>query len=446
MNDLTCGKESRQIFFFAFPMLIGNILQQMYNVIDSIIVGRFLGKEALAAVGASQPVVFSLISMIIGIATGCTIIIAQYFGARDMKSVSRTIDTMNIFLFFASIIMSVVGIIFSENIFRLISLPPEVIPQAKVYLQIFLTGTIFMFGFQSTSAILRGLGDSKTPLIFLAVSVIANIFLDLLFVVVFKWGIAGAAWATVLAEAGAVFSLVGYLNRNHKIIRFSFFNLEFDKSIFIKSIKIGLPTGFQQTFIAMGMMALFKIINHLGTDVAAAYSAACRIDSLAGLPATNFSAALSSFVGQNIGANKYQRVKTGLRSTLVMTSIISVMVSALLFFFPETVMHFFSTDPGVIAAGKYYLQIVAPFYILFSTMFVFAGVLRGAGDTLIPMFITLISLWLIRLPLAWTFLGTFHEQGIWWAIPIAWFMGTLSLYFYYLSGRWKKISVISNKL
>ena len=221
MHDLTSGRPASLILRFATPMLLGNVFQQLYNVTDSIIVGKFLGKEALAAVGASFPLIFMLVSFIIGIASGSTIIIAQYFGAKDMVKVRRSIDTMYIFLFFASLLVGILGIVFSEPIFRLIRLPEEVIPQAALYMQVYFTGILFFFGFNGTSAVLRGLGDSKTPLYFLIISTLTNIVFDLLFVVVFGWGIAGAALATVLSQAGAFVTLIVYLNRKHLLINLS---------------------------------------------------------------------------------------------------------------------------------------------------------------------------------------------------------------------------------
>lgn len=200
MKDLTIGKESKLIFQFAAPMLLGNVFQQMYNIVDSIIIGNYIGKEALAAVGASFPIIFALISMVIGFATGATIIIAQYFGAKKLDKVKKTIDTLYIVLFFASIILSAIGIIFSEDIFRLIQLPEEVVPEATLYMKIYISGLVFFFGFNGTAAILRGLGDSKTPLYFLIISTIANIGLDLFFVIVLNWGIAGVAFATVISQ------------------------------------------------------------------------------------------------------------------------------------------------------------------------------------------------------------------------------------------------------
>ncbi len=442
MKDLTTGKEGSLILKFALPMLLGNVFQQLYNIVDSIIVGNFIGKEALAAVGASFPIIFAFLSLIIGIVSGSTIIISQYFGAKDIEKVKRTIDTLFIFLFFASIVISIIGIIFSEDIFRLLKLPEEIIPQATTYFNIFIGGVIVSFGFNGTSAILRGLGDSKTPLYFLIVSTFFNIGFDLLFVLVFKWGIAGVAIATVLAQGGAFLTAIIYLNRNHKIIRFSFTKLVFDKDIFKKSIRIGLPTGIQQTFVAIGMTALIGIVNTFGTNVIAAYSVVMRISSLASLPAMNFAAALSTFVGQNIGAKKIERVRSGFISTLKMSSLVSITVSAFVLLGSGFLMNLFTNDAEVIRIGKEYLMIVGAFYVIFSAMFSISGVMRGAGDTLIPMFISLIALWIIRIPSAWLLSREFGEIGIWWAMPIGWFTGLILSYIYYLTGNWKKKVVI----
>jgi putative MATE family efflux protein len=445
MRDLTEGNPGKLIFQFATPMLIGNVFQQLYNITDSIIVGRFLGKEALAAVGASFPLIFMLISFIIGIATGSTIVIAQYFGAKDMAKVRRSIDTMYIFLFFASLLIMVLGIAFSGPIFRLIRLPEEIIPQASLYMNVYLTGMVFFFGFNGTSAVLRGLGDSKTPLYFLIISTLTNILFDLLFVVVFKWGIEGAALATVLSQAGAFATLILYLNRKHEIVKLTWRKMFWDKAIFLQSARIGVPTGFQQTFVSLGMLALLRIVNDYGTDTVAAYSVAGRIDGLASLPAMNFGAALSSYTGQNIGANKIKRVREGFVATLRMSSITAVVTSILVMAFRYQLMALFTNDPDVIAIGGRYLLIVGGFYTMFSGMFVIGGVMRGAGDTLIPMFITLFSLWIIRIPFAWLLSHKIGVDGIWWAIPIAWFFGMVFSYIYYRMGKWKSKAVVKYK-
>jgi len=438
MKDLTVGKESKLIFQFTIPMLLGNLFQQLYNVVDSVIVGHFLGKQALAAVGASFPIIFALIALVVGITTGSTVIIAQYYGAKQPEKIRKAIGTMYIFLFWASLCLTLLGINYSEAIFRLIQLPEDIMPQAITYLNVYLGGLIFFFGYNGVSAFLRGMGDSKTPLYFLVISTLLNIVLDLLFILVFKWGIAGAAIATIISQAVAFIAAIWYLNRTSEIMRFSFSELKFDFDIFIKSIRIGLPTGLQQLFVSLGMMALFGIVNTFGTNVIAAYSVAARIETMAIMPAMNFSMAITTFVGQNLGAQKYDRVKIGVLSTLGMSTGLSMVISLIVVVFRDTLMRLFTSDPMVIEAGGTYLLITGLFYMFFNAMFVFNGVMRGAGDTIIPMFITLFSLWVIRIPFAWFLSARIGEIGIWWAIPIAWFIGMSFSGIYYRTGRWKK--------
>lgn len=444
MKDLSYGNEGRLILKFAIPMLLGNVFQQLYNIVDSIVVGKYIGKEALAAVGTSGPIIFLLVSFVIGVTMGFTIVVSQFFGAKQIDNVKKAINTLYIFLFFTSIIVSIIGIMLSGYIFRLIDLDPAIIPDAMLFLNIFLSGLIFLFGYNGTSAILRGLGDSKTPLYFLIGSVVLNIILDLIFVPVLHWGVAGVAIATVISVAVAFISQIVYLNRYHKVVKFSFRDLNFDKEIFIKSIKIGLPTGFQQTFVAAGMVALYWIVNQFGVDANAAYSAAGKIDNFAALPAMSFAVALSTFVGQNMGAQRPDRVKAGLRATLIMTSVISIIISLITVFFGKYLMYMFTNDMVVIDMGADYLRIIGTFYILFSVMFVINGVLRGAGDTLVPMFISLFSLWIIRIPVAWLLAHNpaIGVSGIWWSIPIGWLSGVIFYYMYYRMGYWKKKAVV----
>ncbi|RLD30534.1 MAG: MATE family efflux transporter [Bacteroidetes bacterium] len=444
MKDLTVGKEGKQILNFALPMLAGNVFQQLYNVVDSIIIGKVLGKEALAAVGANFPLIFALISFVVGIAIGATVIIAQYFGAKEMDKVKRTIDTLYIFLFFAAIVITTVGILASKFIFTLISLPEDVIGPAVDYFRIYALGFIFFFGFQGTSAVLRGLGDSLTPLYFLIISTLTNIAFDILFVVGFGWGVKGVALATVIAQAGAFFTIVWYLNKFHNFMDFSPLKMRFDREIFKKSLKIGLPTGVQQTVVSIGFLALYRIVNMFGTPTIAAYSIVSRIDMFAAMPAMNFSSALSTFVGQNIGANKYERVKYGLNATLAMTSVISVIVSAVTIVFAGPLMYLFTNDVEVAEIGRQYIYIVSGFYLVFSTMFILNGVLRGAGDTFFPMIITILALWVIRIPVSYLMSLKLGAEGIWWGIPIAWAFGVMATYTYYKTGRWKLKAVVKH--
>ncbi len=444
MLDFTEGKPWKLLLQFAIPMLIGNVLMQLYNVVDIYIVGNYIGTDALAAVGASSPVLFALVSFIIGIATGCTIIISQYFGAKDIAKVKRAIDTVTIFVLVAAISIMVVGLFLCDPLLRLVKTPNDVFEGARIFLQISLIGILPLFGVNCLSAILRGLGDSKTPLYYMIFSSILNIVLVMIFVPVMGWGIAGAAWATVLAQLITVIAMIVWLNRAHPIIKIAAHRPVFDYGIFRNSVRIGLPNGVQQALVAVGMMALLRIVNRFDSDVLAAYSVASRIDSLASAPAMTFSIAIAAFVGQNVGAQKQYRVSHGLRAAFNMAAIISVIISIVVILFGHIIMQWFATEaePNVIAIGGRYLMIVGAFYIIFSTMFVINGVMRGAGDTLIPMFITLLSLWLVRIPVASILSDHLGPDGIWWSIPIAWSVGALCAFLYYRSGRWKTKGVV----
>ncbi|MBS0010085.1 MAG: MATE family efflux transporter [Bacteroidales bacterium] len=446
MKDMTTGREGRLILQFALPMLAGSLFQQFYNIVDSIVVGNFIGKEALAAVGASFPVIFVLISMIIGLASGVAIVISQYFGAKDYENVRRAIDTMYIVLFFTSVFTTVAGIIFSEEIFILLNLPREVMPMALEYLNIYLLGMIAFFGFNGTSAILRGMGDSKTPLYFLIISTLTNIGLDLLFVIVFKMGIKGVALATVISQSGALVTAVIYLNRYHEIINIRIFGLVFDRKIFSQSVRIGLPTGLQHSFVALGIMAIMGVVNTFGTDVIAAYSVASRLDAIATIPAMIMAQALATFVGQNMGANKSHRVKRGLLSTILLTSIVTIATTAIIITFGDLFMNAFTNDANVIKIGSEYLTIVSLFYLVFAFMFTFNGVMRGAGDTIMPMIFSLVSLWLVRIPFAILLSNSFGETGIWWSFPMSWATGLLMSWIYYLTGIWKKKVIVKPQI
>jgi len=442
LKNLTEGKEGKLILQFAIPMLIGNVFQQLYNVVDSMVVGNYLGKEALSAVGASFPVFFALISLVIGISSGAGIVISQYFGAKRNDRVQQGSDTMFLILFGAAGLVTIPGIIFAEDIFRLIDLPENIIPEAVIYLRINLAGLITAFGYNGVAAVFRSLGDSKTPLYFLIISTIINIFLDLLFVAYFKMGIEGVAYATVISQTGAFLTGVIWLNRTHDFLRINFLKLKFNKIIFIKSVKIGLPSGMQTLFVSLGMVAIFKLVNGFGTDVIAAYSVALRIDSFAIMPAMNFSMALSAFAGQNIGAKKYDRVKRGLRSTLFMSTSVALTISLVVIFFGDVFMGWFTPENVIIGIGHEYLQIVGAFYIVFASMFTIMSVFRGAGDTVVPMFITLIALWGIRIPLSWYLAIDYGELGIWYSIPLGWVFGLIASTAYYFTGRWKRIKVV----
>ncbi|PTN07597.1 MATE family efflux transporter [Mangrovibacterium marinum] len=437
MRDFTEGSEAQLILHFSVPLVLGNIFQNLYNIVDSVIVGNFLGKEALGAVGASFPIIFTLISLVIGVGSGASTVVSQYFGAKDVANVKKTIDTIFIFFLFASIVVTLIGLSLSRSIFLLLQLPAEMLNEAVTYLNIYLSGMFFFFGFAGITSILRGMGDAKTPLWFMVISTILNIVFDLLFIIVFKWGIEGVALATVVSQAFAFFSATWYLNKRHTVINLSIRKYIFDRSIFRSCIRIGLPTGFQQSFVAFGMMAIMGIVNTFGTNAVAAYTAAMRVDSFAKMPALTFSSALSSFVGQNLGAEQEQRARKGLKITIFFSLAYATVISAIIILFGKYIIRIFTPDQGVIDIGQDYLVIVSSFYLLLSIMFTLTGFLRGAGATLIPMLTTIASLYLVRIPLAYFLSDHIGVNGIWWAEPASWLLGMLILIVYYYTGKWK---------
>lgn len=446
MKDLTTGHEGKLILQFAIPMLLGNVFQQMYVLVDRIVVGRFLGEEALAAVGSSMSIIFALVSMIIGIAMAGTIIISQYFGAKDFASVRKSVDTINVFLFTTGIIITFVGILFSKDFLQWINVPTKILPMASIFLKWYFAGIIGLLGYNIVSAYLRGVGDSKNPLYFLIAASIINAVLVFLFIGVFKWGIASAAWATIIAQTSSFIMALIYLRTKAGILQFRLYNLHFDFDILKKAIWIGFPSGVQQTLVAFGMLAMQYFINQYGINVIAAYTTAGIIEMLCIMPAMNFSIALISFTGQNLGAGMIHRVRKGLHATQLWSFTITAIMSTIVLIFSEPIMRLFITNNEVIRIGHQYLMIVAGFYVVFSMMFNFNGVMRGAGDTWIPMLITLISLWLIRIPLAYILSKMWQEKGIFVAIPLSWFIGLILAFLYYRFGKWGKKVLVHQPL
>ncbi|GAB1473115.1 MATE family efflux transporter [Bacteroidota bacterium] len=447
MNDLTQGKEGKQILTFAIPMLIGNVFQQFYNIIDSVVVGKYVGSVALAAVGASFPILFTLSALVGGITIGGSVLISQYFGAKNYEKIKVTSDTLQIFLLVSSFILSILFFAISRPLFKFLSIPDEVLPDAVRYFDIvILTTTIPMFALFGMSAILRGVGNSKTPVFFVVISLIINIILDLVFVLVFDWGVDGVAWATAIASILSWVALWYHLNKKENtMIRFNlnYKKWQFDWENFRLSLRIGLPSGIQQTLVGLGSMALLSIVSPYGVATLAAYTAAGRVDMFVSMPAMNLAAALSSFVGQNLGAERFDRIRNGLWATLKYSTIICIVLSLVVVVFGEEIMNMFTEQNSehyseIIAIGKEYLLIVTSFYIVFTTMFVLNGVTRGAGATLVPMLITTLSLWVIRIPLAYLLSHYFGSTGIWWSIPIGWLAGCVGAILYYNSGLWKK--------
>lgn len=437
-TDLTEGKVWKVIVRFALPLLVGNLLQQFYNITDSIIVGQFLGKEALAAVSASFFIYYFIISLVIGVGSGTTVVISQLFGAKQYQKVQLAFSSFFIFMLVGGIILSIAGIIFAEPVFRLTNTPEEVIPQAVAYFRIYIGGTFLFVTFNSIISILRGVGESVRPMLFILITTVLNIAFDLLFILVFKWGIEGAARATVVSQGIGMCIALAYVNNTHPLLSIKKQDMLFDWKLFKESLKIGLPTSVQQCAIALGLIALLEIVNSFGTNTLTAYGAAGKIDTIITQAILTLSGALAAFCGQNIGAGRLDRVKKGVQFTMYTNIALGLLTFAAVYLFGNEMMRIFTKDIDVVAIGKEYLLIIGGFFIVHGALNVYNGALRGAGDTLFPMITSLVCLWLIRIPLAYYLSSWLGRNGIWWAIGISITIGLIVTFVYYKIGFWKR--------
>ena len=442
-HDLTQGAVWKVILTFAFPLLVGNLIQQVYNLTDSVIVGSFLGKEALAAVSASFFIYYFIISFVIGIGSGITVIVSQYFGARQYDKVQRAFSSFCGFTLIAGIFLSVSGIVFTEDFFRLTRTPEEVIPQAVRYFRIYAGGTVLFITFHSMSSVLRSMGDSARPMIFVLITAVLNILFDLLFIIGFGWEIEGAALATVAAQGVGVCIVLAYIHRRHPLLSIRRKDWGFDGKLFMQGLRIGIPTSIQQVSIAIGLVALLGIVNRFGTDTLTAYGAAGKVDSFITQALLTVSSALAAFCGQNIGAQRWDRVRSGVHFALTFNLLFCGTVFVAVYFFGKEMMRAFTHDADVIAIGYEYLLILGSFLAVHGALGIFNGAMRGAGDTLFAMVTGIVTFWLIRIPLAYGLSHAWGRVGIWWAIVLSISLGFVATYIYYHTGRWKKRRVIS---
>ena len=434
---MTRGEVWKVISRFALPLLIGNLLQQLYNVTDSVIVGQFLGKEALAAVSASFFIYYFIISLVIGIGSGTTVVISQFYGAKRFDELQKAFSSFFIFMLVAGVLLSIIGIIFAEPMFRLTNTPEEVIPQAVLYFRIYVGGTFLFVTFNSIISILRGVGESVRPMLFILLTTVLNVILDLVFIAVFHWGIEGAARATVIAQGIGMCVALAYINNTHPLLSIKKKDLVFDTSLFKEGLRIGLPTSVQQCAISLGLIALLGIVNSFGTETLTAYGAAGKIDTIIIQAVLTLSGVLAAFCGQNIGARRLDRVREGVRFAMLVNVVLGLATFTAIYFFGDTMMLAFTNDPEVIAIGQEYLLIIGGFFIVHGGLNVFNGALRGAGDTLFTMVVSLTCLWLIRIPLAYWFSSIWGRVGIWWAIGASLCIGLAVTYIYYRLGFWK---------
>ena len=443
MKDLTQGREIKILLLFTLPLLLGNVCQQLYSTVDSIIVGNFAGEAALTSVGISFPVIFLITALVMGITMGSTILIAQYYGAKNMDAVRLAISTTLKFMLVGGLVVTVLSVTLSPLILRLIRVPEEIFDSATSYLRLFFLGLVFNFGYNGIGAICRGLGDSKTPLVLIVIATFINIFLDLLFVAVFQWGAAGAAVATVIAQAFSFIVGLWFLKSKYQLVEYNCFKWKWDKELFLTSIKIGLPIGIQQMLISIGAMVVTGLVNGFGMVTATTYTVASRIDSFAMMPALNISQATSAFVGQNIAVGRLDRVKKGFHASLIINLSFAFLITGVILLFGDKLMALFGVSQEVIAGGIVYFQIIASFYFVFAVMQSCNGVVQGAGQTVIPLCVSILSLWVVRVPVAAILSSCLQSPvGIWWAIPIGWSLGAAFNVGYYLTGRWKKAALV----
>ena len=388
VKNLTEGRPLNLLFFFALPMVAGNLFQQLYNMVDTAVVGKFVGEDAVAAVGSSFPIVFLSVAVASGLSMGCTVVVSQLFGAGRIHEMKTTISTAIISLGVLGLLIMGLGTLLAGPLLQLLGTDPDIMADSRTYLQIYFGGAVFLFLYNTLNGIYNAQGDSKTPLIFLMISSLTNIVLDLLFVIRFGMGVAGVAWATLIAQGlCAVASLLVLLRRMRRMpcepekqgVKLPLFHIVAVKRI----AQIGLPSMLQQSLVSLSMMMMQGLVNSFGKVLVAGYTAATKIDSLAMLPNMNISNAMSSFTAQNIGAGKYERVKEGLKACLLMVAVFSLLITVIIFLFGNQLLSLF-LDPGdasgAMGYGLAYMHTVSLFYILMGLLFVPNGMLRGAGD------------------------------------------------------------------
>ena len=441
MIDFTSGNPMKQIFSFALPMLVGNLLQQLYSMADTIVVGRFVSGTALAAVGSSNSIIQFLVSILVGLTVGASVVISQFYGAKKDAELKQTVSTSIVFLAVFSIVVTIGGVIGAGPLLRFLGVDDIIFEDARMYLMIIMAGVTFPVYFNMYMAYMRALGDSKSPLYILLFSTTLNIGLDVWFVAGFGWGVAGAAIATIASQALAMVFCIWVAVRKIEQLRVN--KITFDKTIFKLILNYGVPTSIQLSITSLASMTIMRLVNSFGAIVVAGFSAGLRVENFALMPLSNIFTAISTFVGQNMGADKEDRAREGLWAGVKLMLIIGVITSVLLLIFGRFFMAQFVNEGDVNAAaiineGTVYLSIISLFYVLFGIFFAFNGFFRGVGDAVVVMVLTIVSL-CIRTASA-HFLAANFGMGISsvaWSIPIGWGLCAVFAFFYYKMGWWK---------
>ena len=436
-KDMTTGREWKQILGFTLPLIGGNLLQQVYSLTDTLIVGNFAGQNALAAVGTSSPITFLLLALAMGMTNGVGVAAAQMFGAKDEKGFRRNLSTACFTLLGAAVLITLFGVLSSRFFLEdLLRADETILSDAILYLRIYCIGLVFQFAYNGFAAILRSIGDSRSTMYFLLISTVLNIVLDLIFVR--YWTVAGVAWATVIAQGVSALVAGIYLFRRVSVARFQRGEFVFDKGMFTLSLRLGIPTSVQQCSVGLGMVLMQRLINSFGVDTISAVTAAMKLESFAMVPIMMFYMGLSNFVGQNMGAGKIDRVKRGYRQTLVMALITCGLIVLLILLVGPLCIGLFNMNEAANAIGVEYLKTMAIFFLVFCVMYITNGVLQGSGDVMYPTIASMTSLTVRVITANIMALSTFiGYRSVFWSIPVGWVLGTAVVVIRYFSGKWK---------
>ena len=437
IKDMTIGKPSKILIAFAIPMMLGNIFQQAYSIIDSIIVGNFVGSSALASVGATYPITFVLITIANGASIGCAVIISQYFGSQNISKMKTAIYTSLISITVLGLILTLIGIILNKAFLNLLATPRDIFDDSYDYLHIYFLGIIFLFVYNICNSVFNALGNAKLPLYFLIFSSILNVFLDLLFVIKFNLAVKGVAYATFLSQGIAcIFSFI-YLLKELKVFKniekSNFFDFKTLKSI----SKVALPSMLQQSIVSFGNLLLQSLVNSYGTVVIAGFSIATKIDSIIILPMVSLSNAISTFAGQNIGAKKINRVREGYKTSIIIILIFCIITSSIIFLFGNNITSLFSRNEDIINISIQYLKIVSSFYFFMGLMVITNGVLRANKDMKFFLLSTTIN-FSTRVIFAYILSFIVTQKFIWFSIPLGWLFASTTSILRYKSDKWLK--------
>ncbi|KAB1440148.1 MATE family efflux transporter [Candidatus Galacturonibacter soehngenii] len=443
-NDMTVGNPRSLILKFAIPLIIGNIFQQFYNVVDSAVVGRFIGVNALAAVGATGSVVFLIMGVVMGMTSGFSVLIAQSFGAKDEKRVRHFTVMSGYLSVIITIVLTVGTLLGIDSILRLMKTPDDIFADSSLYIKIIFAGIGITMLYNMLSAILRAIGDSKTPLIFLAIASVINVVLDLLFVVVFKMGVEGVAYATVIAQAVSAILCLVYMIKKYPILRIGKEDLKFSSNSAFNLMKIGIPMSLQFSITAIGVMIIQAALNVLGSLYIAAYTAASKAQQIVTQPFASLGATMATYVGQNTGAGKIDRIRQGMKEGIKITLIYSVLAAVFLIFFGKLPVKMFVSggEREVIDAAQHYFNIVVGFFPALGLIFIYRNTLQGLGDGFFPMIGGIFEL-IARGVVAFTLAQFMGYAGVCFADPVAWVSALIPIIpVYYI--RIKKMSTWKN--